>query len=266
MPAWHARAQQQQLLLVVAVLAAAAGGAMALSHDKKWAAQPAFCKGLDCPKFSVLRSLGDGIELRRYEPSSWASVTTTAIDRAAATRSGFQALFAYISGANERQAKIAMTTPVLTRIVPGAGPNCESTFTTSFFNGQGDAALAPTGGAGVFIQQLPAMDAWVLSYGGFSTSGEEQKRAAQLMAKLDAAKEPYSTAQWFTAGYDSPWTLSDRHNEVWIPVVAAAPSSKAPAATAAAAAAVGAAPAGPAAGGKPADKKAAAAAAGRRLL
>lgn len=32
-----------------------------------WSA-PAFCKGLDCPKYTVLKTLGDGVELRRYEP------------------------------------------------------------------------------------------------------------------------------------------------------------------------------------------------------
>lgn len=29
---------------------------------------PAFCKDLKCPKFSVVKTLKDGIELRKYEP------------------------------------------------------------------------------------------------------------------------------------------------------------------------------------------------------
>lgn len=32
-----------------------------------WSA-PTFCKGLDCPRYTVIKSLGDGVELRRYEP------------------------------------------------------------------------------------------------------------------------------------------------------------------------------------------------------
>lgn len=39
---------------------------MAAARDLKWAA-PAFCKGLECPKYTVLKTLGDGVELRRYE-------------------------------------------------------------------------------------------------------------------------------------------------------------------------------------------------------
>lgn len=45
----------------------------------------------------------------------------------------FMKLFRYISGTNSKQAKIPMTAPVLTKIEPGQGPNCESTFVMSFY-------------------------------------------------------------------------------------------------------------------------------------
>lgn len=38
-----------------------------MAAAQAWTA-PAFCKGLDCPKYTVVKQLGDGIELRRYEP------------------------------------------------------------------------------------------------------------------------------------------------------------------------------------------------------
>ena len=45
----------------------------------------------------------------------------------------FRKLFQFISGQNDKGVKIAMTTPVTTLIEPGAGPNCESTFTMAFY-------------------------------------------------------------------------------------------------------------------------------------
>lgn len=62
------------------------------------------------------------------------SIKGTGMDRDSAMRGSFMKLFEYISGGNSRQAKIPMTAPVLTKIEPGQGPNCESTFTMSFYN------------------------------------------------------------------------------------------------------------------------------------
>lgn len=45
----------------------------------------------------------------------------------------FWKLFNYISGQNDKQVKIPMTAPVSIYIEPGAGPNCESTFTMAFY-------------------------------------------------------------------------------------------------------------------------------------
>ena len=50
-----------------------------------------------------------------------------------AQNKGFEILFDYISGENEEKIEIDMTTPVLTFVQPGDGPNCASLFTVSFF-------------------------------------------------------------------------------------------------------------------------------------
>jgi hypothetical protein len=186
-----------------------------------WTA-PAFCKGLDCPKFTVVKQLGDGVELRRYEPGSWVSTSGTGMQKDSAMRGSFMKLFDYISGGNSGKTKIPMTGPVLTKIEPGQGPNCESTFTMSFYNpytyqGANAANVPKPTGSGVFISNLPAMEVYVMPYGGFSNPAMEQQKAAELIKKLEAAKEPFSTTHWFTAGYDSPYQLANRHNEIWVP-------------------------------------------------
>lgn len=42
-------------------------------------------------------------------------------------------MYSYISGENSVKGAIDMTAPVLTKITPGAGPNCNSTFVVSFY-------------------------------------------------------------------------------------------------------------------------------------
>ena len=42
-------------------------------------------------------------------------------------------LFKYISGSNKQNQKVKMAAPVLTKIIPGQGPTCETSFEIKFF-------------------------------------------------------------------------------------------------------------------------------------
>lgn len=93
------------------------------------------------------------------------------------------------------------------------------------------ASVPKPTGSGVSISNLPALDVYVLPYGGFSSAAMEHAKADELIKKLQGAKEPFDAKYWFTAGYDSPYTLVNRHNEVWIPKAAAAGASSTASAT-----------------------------------
>lgn len=97
-----------------------------------------------------------------------------------------------------------MTVPVLTRISPGAGPACTSNFSMAFYQPsayQAAPASAPApSDPAVKLTSLPAMDVYVLSFGGFASAVDWRNSAAGLMKKLDELKLPYDAKTWFTAG------------------------------------------------------------------
>lgn len=43
------------------------------------------------------------------------------------------------------------------------------------------------------------------------------REAGNALKLLDGAGLSYNAATFFSAGYDSPFRLLNRHNEVWIP-------------------------------------------------
>lgn len=62
----------------------------------------------------------------------------------------------------------------------------------------------------------PATKYYVLSYGGHTYEEEIVDKATQLVKLLGDEELPYSFSSFFHAGYDSPFRLFNRHNEVWI--------------------------------------------------
>ncbi|KAF5840706.1 regulatory factor, effector binding domain-containing protein [Dunaliella salina] len=185
--------------------------------------KPAFCRDLDCPPFSTLKTLGSdgGVELRKYSPGQWVSTDISGVSYKEAMRKGFMTLFGYISGANADGRKIEMTAPVKTKLKPGPGPLCQE-FTVSFFlpyEYQDGGAPEPSE-KGVYLESTPSFEVYVRSYGGFSSEESIIEEAGRVISELDKAGEKYETSTWFAAGYDAPFRLTDRHNEIWIPKVA----------------------------------------------
>jgi len=179
--------------------------------DDAW--PPKFCKTLDCPKFTVVTSTKD-YEERKYDASHWVSTNVAGIDYQDANGKMFMKLFNYISGNNMKEEKIAMTAPVLVSIIPGEGPACEDNFTMSFFISPKVATAPAPKDSTVFIRTMPAMTAYVRSFGGFASQDDYIKNAAALAAALPKTAK-YNKDMYYTAGYDAPFTIFNRHNEVW---------------------------------------------------
>lgn len=178
---------------------------------------PWYCHGLDCPYFTVLEK-GKKFEKRRYVGGTWASTTIETYLYAMAAPRGFKRLFNYIDEGNFLGVKIPMTSPVRVRMEPSCGAFCKQNFTVSFFmpkEYQSDPP--PPLDRDVFIEKDPPATYYVKSSGGFKIDDLSIAHMANALAQdLDEAGRRYEASEWFVAGYDPPFRISDRHTEVWI--------------------------------------------------
>jgi len=177
---------------------------------------PAFCNGLDCPLFTVINTTAD-YEVRKYPVSYWTSTSFEARNLTVPEEEGFNRLFNYISGANDRHEKVPMTAPVQVRITPGQGPFCDSTYVVSFFVPfalQPDKAPQPTQ-PGVYLRTEAEHTAFVRVFGGFAKETDVTQQAASLYESLARDNVSFNSTFYVSAGYDSPYKVFDRHNEVW---------------------------------------------------
>mmetsp|Transcript_16420 Transcript_16420/g.48914 ORF Transcript_16420/g.48914 Transcript_16420/m.48914 type:complete len:231 (-) Transcript_16420:786-1478(-) len=219
----------------VAILALAAGAAAESAASAPVVARgggvegekPWFCHDLDCPTYEVLdEDLGSsGIELRSYAAGVWVSTNVSDVGYDEAVGLGFMRLFRYISGANKDEQKIDMTAPVRVLLIPGEGPFCESHFTVSFYVPPELQASPPLPtDSSVFVQPSPAASYYVSSYSGFTSEKRLLEHAFSEMKQLEILGRDFDASVFYAAGYDSPFRLLGRHNEVWIPARVDAPA------------------------------------------
>ena len=161
--------------------------AMALAQN---ADEPWFCHGIDCPAFQQQNATAaSALETRAYGNNLWTSTDVYGVSLEDAMDTGFGRLFAYISGANVGAVSVEMTAPVLTKVLPGAGPNCNTTFTVSFFVPFAFQTAAgppkPTDPL-VYTSTIPPMSVAVTEFGGFAKDKEYIAKAALLMQQVEA--------------------------------------------------------------------------------
>ena len=185
-------------------------------------------QSLEEPQFSVVGSAGD-IEFRRYEPYLVAeTLVEQGSDRNKAANAGFRRLFAYISGDNEVQAKIAMTAPVqqqpastkIEMTAPVRQTPSPSGWTIAFVvpsEFDETSVPRPTNPA-VRIRKVPEQLVAVVRFSGRWTDANVERHQAQLAAGLAAASVT-PIGDMVTAFYNSPFSLPFmRRNEVMVRV------------------------------------------------
>ncbi len=161
--------------------------------------------------YAVVTQRG-ALEIRHYPVSVLATVEISDTAYQSGSSSGFRRLAGYIFGANVRAEKIAMTAPV--RMEKGA-----SGLRMSFvMPGDRDTASLPAPrDPGVRLARSVDEHAAVLRFGGFLS---DEVMVDRKQALLDAVgREGLTvTGEVTYLGYDPPWQLVGRRNEVLVPV------------------------------------------------
>lgn len=182
------------------------------------------CNAIESPQFTVVHSESD-FEIRLYRVASWMSAPVQDISFEKATRNGFHRLFQYIQGANLNSSRVAMTAPVLTSIVPGAGPLHSSAYFVRFYLPVKFQASPPT--------PLPELNLkpyiWdshyiaVRKFSGFARDSNIVEEAQKLATSLSRSPWANSTSEkssyaYSIAQYNSPFRFIGRVNEVWVDI------------------------------------------------
>jgi hypothetical protein len=167
----------------------------------------------DTPKYIVVEKDG-GFEVRDYPRLELVSTGMSPDDRG--MDGAFGRLFRFISGSNEAERKIAMTTPVLIEGIRGEKG------TMSFIVPEGVAGSAPKPKDSTVGLRTHAGGRFaVLRFKGGRSADVESKAMEAL--KSEVAKRNIATeGAPFFAFYDPPWTPTFlRRNEVMIRVAGA---------------------------------------------
>lgn len=178
-------------------------------------------KSTETPAYRVERQEGP-IDIRAYAPRIVAEVSVSG-SQGQAVKAGFRLLAAYIFGANEGGAKVAMTTPVTQ--IPGETIAMTTPVTQMARDGNWLvqftmpasytlATLPKARDPAIRFVQTPGTRQVVLRFGGIA--------GARALASKEGELRSWARGQAIAVGagpfyyfYDAPWTLPwNRRNEV----------------------------------------------------
>jgi len=168
-------------------------------------------KGTPQQPYTLLKTIGD-MEIRRYPEALTATVIRPGGTYKEISNAGFRSLAGYIFGGNDGGKKIAMTAPVHMEM----GADSSRMRFVMPMDLTMDSLPKPND-PNVRLQRVPEEVVAVLRFGGFSDDKRIAARAAELLQQVQAAGlEATGPVRFF--GYDPPWQLVARRNEVVVAV------------------------------------------------
>ncbi len=161
--------------------------------------------------YAVIERHG-ALEVRHYPQAVLASVGSPASGYGNASNQSFRRLADYIYGGNATGTSIPMTAPVHMQMGP-AGSRMSFVMPGAFTV---DSMPAPKDPA-IAIESFPDCHMATLRFGGFADGAAMRAHAAMLLeACATHGLQPAGPVRFL--GYDPPWQVMGRRNEVAVPV------------------------------------------------
>ena len=155
----------------------------------------------------VIKKKYKQFEIRSYESTLFTSVRLSTKGYKNSSSKGFSILAGYIFGNNEKNEKIAMTSPV--------SMSLEDSTTMMFmvprkFNKD---MLPKPNQSSIAFKEEPAKTVAAISFSGWANDAKIETYKQHLKAALDAEGIKYSNRFYFF-GYNAPYEVFNRKNEI----------------------------------------------------
>jgi hypothetical protein len=163
-------------------------------------------KNIETYPYIVIKQY-NAFEIRTYKASLFTSVKLSSNEYKKASRKGFSILAGYIFGGNEKNEKIAMTSPVAMSL--------EDSMTMMFlvpkkFNKEN---LPLPNQSQIEFHAEPAKTVAAISFGGWANDKKIEKYKKLLKTALDTDGIRY-TNRFYFLGYNPPFEVFNRKNEI----------------------------------------------------
>lgn len=163
-------------------------------------------KGIETYPYTVEKKYNN-FEIRQYQASLFTKVTLPPSNYKNSSGSGFRMLAGYIFGGNEREEKIAMTSPVAMSL--------EDSMTMMFMvpSSYSMQDLPKPNDHKVKFHQEPQKRVAAITFGGWANDEKIEEHKNLLVKALFDAGIPH-TNKFYFLGYNPPYEVTNRKNEV----------------------------------------------------
>ena len=160
-------------------------------------------------EYVVLKRLQKGVEIRKYSKLIVACTQIPAENYSNVSSQGFRRIAGYIFGGNERQESIAMTAPVQMSFSDTSEMMFYMPSKFTSING-----LPTPNDKRVRIRELGEREVAAISFKGWANDKTINRQKEILVDILKAEDIVYDPSSFAYLGYNPPYQLSNRRNEI----------------------------------------------------